>query len=156
MGCPDCVWISGVLDASCSGELVLVPLQVAHKWVLKEARCLERVRTGRVAGMRSRRGFSSSSRWNVLAWICACVWRPAVLYWTLQRFHERRASLTASLGFEMKGRLQKMKICPISRVKAGRPQGLFILVYLHDLGHKRCFVCFDTALLWEIFYLTGT
>lgn len=63
-GCLDCVWILGVHDAFCSGELVLVPLQVANKWVLKELRCLERVRTGRVAGRRSRRGFSSSSRWN--------------------------------------------------------------------------------------------
>lgn len=83
-GCLDCLWISGVHDAFCSGELVLVPSQVANKWVLKEPRCLERVRTGRVAGRRSRRGFSSSSRWNVLVGICARVWRPGVLYWTLQ------------------------------------------------------------------------
>lgn len=79
-GCLDCVWISGVHDAFCGGELVLVPLQVANKWVLKEPRCLERVRTGRVAGRRSTRGFGSSSRWNVLVWICARVCGSQVFY----------------------------------------------------------------------------
>lgn len=45
-----------------------------------------------------------------------CVWLPGVLYWTLQHFDECPASVTASLGFGMKGRLQKMEIDPISCV----------------------------------------